>query len=126
MRESIVEIAGYSEDDPKVIGEREDFREYLKYTDALVSHRNTLKLKQKEVAREMGTSQSAVSELERSDSDPRISTLMRYARALGVPLKFRFPAVKGELSVALEPVQESVTLPADSGYRSIPGASFGG
>lgn len=45
-------------------------------------------LTQQDVAIRMGTTQSAVSDLERTAGDPHISTLQRYARAVGVELKF--------------------------------------
>lgn len=50
---------------------------------ALVTQRRSLGLSQTAVARAMGTTQSAVSELEGGASDPRLSTLQRYARAIG-------------------------------------------
>jgi transcriptional regulator with XRE-family HTH domain len=40
-------------------------------------------LSQTEIAARMGTSQSAVARLERGDVDARLSTLERYAAALG-------------------------------------------
>lgn len=54
---------------------------------ALVAQRKTLELSQGEVARRMGTTQSAVSDLERGAADPRWTTLQRYARAVGVRLQ---------------------------------------
>lgn len=93
MRRSIAAISGYSEDDPAIVGEHEDFSTYLDYTDALVRERHRIGLSQADVAGRMGTTQSAVSDLERSGADPRVSTLMRYARALGIPLRFRTPTV---------------------------------
>ena len=49
----------------------------------LVGRRQRLGLSQTEVAARMGTSQSAVARLERGDADVRLSTLNRYAAALG-------------------------------------------
>jgi transcriptional regulator with XRE-family HTH domain len=43
-------------------------------------------ISQAEVASAMGTTQSAVSDLERGATDPRLSTLQRYARAVGCVL----------------------------------------
>lgn len=51
--------------------------------DRLAEHRRRLGLSQTEVAARMGTSQSAVARLERGDADVRLSTLERYAGALG-------------------------------------------
>ncbi len=49
----------------------------------LVAHRHRLGLSQTEVAARMGTSQSAVARLEAGQGDVRLSTLERYAAALG-------------------------------------------
>lgn len=49
----------------------------------LASHRVALGLSQTEVAARMGTSQSAVARLESGTLDVRLSTLDRYAAALG-------------------------------------------
>lgn len=54
--------------------------------DRLAEHRRHLGLSQTEVAARMGTSQSAVARLERGDADVRLSTLERYADALGLRL----------------------------------------
>jgi transcriptional regulator with XRE-family HTH domain len=43
-------------------------------------------MSQKQVAQAMQTTQSAVSELEGGATDPRLSTLQRYARAVGAEL----------------------------------------
>lgn len=55
----------------------------------LVARRVELGLSQTEVAARMGTSQSAVARLESGDVDVRLSTLERYAAALGIRLEFR-------------------------------------
>jgi ribosome-binding protein aMBF1 (putative translation factor) len=65
-----------------------DEQDFLRLMDALAAQRAELGLSQREVAQRMGTSQSAVSELERLEADPRVSTLQRYARALGGRLRF--------------------------------------
>lgn len=44
-------------------------------------------LTQADVARAMGTTQSAVSELEAGAADPRLGTLQRYTRAVGAHLE---------------------------------------
>ncbi|WP_235593855.1 helix-turn-helix domain-containing protein [Rhodococcus ruber] len=52
--------------------------------DELAAARRRQGLSQTLVAARMGTSQSAVARLERGDLDPRLSTLERYAQAVGV------------------------------------------
>jgi predicted transcriptional regulator len=51
--------------------------------DALVRARQACALSQTEIAARMGTSQSAVARLESGELDARLSTLERYAAALG-------------------------------------------
>ena len=55
----------------------------------LVARRVELGLSQTEVAARMKTSQSAVARLESGEADIRLSTLERYAAALGVHLGWR-------------------------------------
>lgn len=58
-------------------------------TEELVARRVALGLSQTEVAARMGTSQSAVARLESGSADLRVSTLQRYAAALGGLLDLR-------------------------------------
>lgn len=51
--------------------------------DDLTSARHDQGLSQTEVAARMGTSQSVVARIEAADSDVRLSTLERYAAAVG-------------------------------------------
>jgi transcriptional regulator with XRE-family HTH domain len=55
----------------------------------LVAIRQDLGLSQTEVAARMRTSQSAVARLESGDADVRLSTLERYAAALGQQLDWK-------------------------------------
>lgn len=49
----------------------------------LARRRKWLYLSQSDVAEKMGTSQSAIARLEAGGTDVRVSTLVRYAEALG-------------------------------------------
>ena len=60
-------------------------RERLVHT--LRNLRLTANLTQADVAQRMGTTQSAVSDIEGADVDPHISTLQRYTRAVGAQLR---------------------------------------
>jgi transcriptional regulator with XRE-family HTH domain len=55
----------------------------------LVNVRLAKGLSQTEVAARMGTSQSAVARLESGDADVRLSTLERYAMAVGFELRWQ-------------------------------------
>jgi predicted transcriptional regulator len=61
----------------------------------MARRRRALGLSQTEVAARMGTSQSAVARLESGDADVRLSSLERYAAALGAELHFH---LKGNAS----------------------------
>jgi predicted transcriptional regulator len=55
----------------------------------LLSLRRQMGLSQAEVAARMGTSQSAVARFEAGDLDVRLSTVVRYATAVGGSLEWR-------------------------------------
>lgn len=59
-----------------------DAEELFRVLRLLREHRKSQHLKQSEVAKRMGTTQSAVSKIEGGANDPQINTLMRYARAI--------------------------------------------
>jgi ribosome-binding protein aMBF1 (putative translation factor) len=52
----------------------------------LVDARERIGLTQTELAKRMGTTQPAIARFEGGDSDPRLSTVERYARIVGVDL----------------------------------------
>lgn len=54
----------------------------------LVALRKEKQLRQVDVAASMGVGQPSVSELERGETNPRLDTLQRYARAIGVRIEF--------------------------------------
>jgi transcriptional regulator with XRE-family HTH domain len=55
----------------------------------MIARRKARKTSQATVAQRMETTQSAVSELETGGTDPRLSTMQRYARAIGCRLEVR-------------------------------------
>lgn len=83
----LLESLGIDPQDPEVVEAAEDFNEFADLMSALVARRRALGKTQTEVAREMGTKQSAISAIESSSANPSIQRLQRYARALGVQLK---------------------------------------
>ena len=56
---------------------------------SLAERRRSMGLSQTLVAARMGTSQSALARIEAGESDPRLSTIERYARAIGDELAHR-------------------------------------
>jgi transcriptional regulator with XRE-family HTH domain len=63
----------------------------------LVNQRQALGLSQTEVAARMGTSQSAVARLEAVAGDVRLSTLERYADAVGQTLRWSLEPAAGRV-----------------------------
>jgi len=63
----------------------------------LTGQRRSAGLSQTEVAARMGTSQSAVARLETGEADVRVSTLERYAAAIGSQLAWQAQAGQAEL-----------------------------
>ena len=70
-------------------GFREMTRRRKDLSVALVNRRLSVGLSQTEVAARMGTSQSAVARLEAGEADIRLSTLERYAAAVGMDLDWK-------------------------------------
>lgn len=81
--------AGRRTHDPVFPGFREVAARRRALVEELASRRVELGLSQTDVAARMGTSQSAVARLESGAADPRLSTLARYAAALGQVLDWR-------------------------------------
>ncbi|MBE6482999.1 MAG: XRE family transcriptional regulator [Actinomyces ruminicola] len=75
--------------------------------DSLVDRRRTLGLSQKTVAERMETTQSTISEFEHGATDPFLSTLQRYARA-----------VDAELAVTVKPAHRAPVIRLANARRS--------
>ena len=71
---------------PRFPGFREMAADRHRLVDELVAQRRARGLSQTEVAARMGTSQSAVARLEAATGDLRVSTLERYAAAVGTAI----------------------------------------
>ncbi|MBV9487138.1 MAG: helix-turn-helix domain-containing protein [Frankiaceae bacterium] len=67
----------------------EDAQALQRLIDSLVKCRKALHLSQTEVAERMGVRQPTVSGFETERSDPKLSTLQRYARAVEAHLRFK-------------------------------------
>lgn len=83
------EGAGGRRHEPRLPGFAEMARRRRAIAEDLVRRRVSLGLSQTEVAARMGTSQSAVARLEAGTGDVRLSTLERYAAAVGGVLDWR-------------------------------------
>ena len=75
---------------PEVRQEYERLKPRYEVISKLIRARHDLNLTQAQLAERMGTSQNAVSRLESGESNPRLDTLVRAARALGHDLTIDF------------------------------------
>lgn len=90
--DEIGDLLGVDESDEQDVLAGELVRADYAWVDQLVRTRKELGLSQAQVAQMMGRSQSVVSDIETMSSDPRLSTLRRYALAIGAAVKHRvFP-----------------------------------
>jgi transcriptional regulator with XRE-family HTH domain len=80
---------------PVLPGFREMAERRRALLDELVARRRAAGLSQDEVAARMGTSQPAVARLEAGQADARMSTLQRYAGAVGAQLRFSVSGGRG-------------------------------
>ena len=62
--------------------------------EALIAKREEMGLTQADLARKIGVSQQAISKFERMDADPRLSTIRRYALAVGLKISHEVTPVK--------------------------------
>lgn len=111
-RDDLDEFLDEELQNPEFAAALEDAEERSRLLLELSALRKRAALTQGYVADYMGTSQSAISELERAGTDPRLSTLQRYARAVGARVTFSVGAVVPTVS------QFSFTI-----HRDVEGAS---
>lgn len=84
MDEHLAGLLGLDPNDAQTSAAASDTDAVMMLVETLVRHRKACRITQKQVARAMETTQSAVSDFERLGGDPRLSTIMRYARAVGM------------------------------------------
>ncbi|MFE9907734.1 helix-turn-helix domain-containing protein [Streptomyces clavifer] len=119
MDEHLAGLLGLDLDDAQTSAAASDVDAVMMLVETLVKHRKACRITQKQVARAMETTQSAVSDLERLGGDPRLSTLMRYARAVGMAVAIR-PHVVGEPVLSTdswEPLAQSAESVPVAGRR---------
>jgi len=87
---------GLDTEDPWVRAAADDAQTHARIIETLTQVRTDRDMTQTAVARRMGTTQSRVSNFERIGGDPRLSTLLRYARAVDTKLRISAsPAPRG-------------------------------
>jgi DNA-binding XRE family transcriptional regulator len=83
----------------------------------LTAQRRSAGLSQTEVAARMGTSQSAVARLETGDADVRVSTLERYAAAIGSQVAWQVRPGRGEPGSSPPGSPQAAPLQAELGQE---------
>lgn len=83
MASNLLGLLGYDESDPEVKAARRDAADLANLIESLVLARKDRGLTQADVAARMETTQSTVSSFERIGGNPTISTIQKYARAVG-------------------------------------------
>src|SRR5258707_15358350 len=106
--------------DPILPGFKELAERRQSLTAELATRRVELGLSQTEVAARMGTSQSAVARLETGDADVRVSTLERYAAAIGSQLAWQARAQPGAAADPMGPGQAGLDAMGTSPMRTGP------
>lgn len=87
MTTGLFEMLGRDRETAGAAAGREDAADFARLIRCLVGVRRDRRLKQKQIASLMGTTQSTVSDFERLGGDPRFSTIQRYARAVGAKVR---------------------------------------
>ncbi|MGP4092957.1 helix-turn-helix domain-containing protein [Nonomuraea sp. KM90] len=112
MDRDIAALLGIDPDDPEVQRESAAVERDMRLIETLVAMRKRLGLTQADVAEKMGRSQPAVSDFERVGGDPRMSTIRRYAFAIGAEVchAVKVPgAVTGTTSTSAQMVIQGAT-----------------
>lgn len=96
--DALEELFGLDPNSPETL--RADFlvESDMRLLDQLIEIRKSRNLSQRDVGRIMGISQPSVAQFEAHDSNPRLSTLRRYAMAVGALVRHQVEADTGQLS----------------------------
>ncbi|MCF3137299.1 helix-turn-helix domain-containing protein [Streptomyces olivochromogenes] len=105
MDEYLADMLGIDLADARTQDALDDTERVMKLIETLVQHRKRRKISQTQVAEAMETTQSAVSDFERLGGDPRLSTVMRYARAVGLCVRVKTMVVEER--------------PSDAGWQAV-------
>jgi DNA-binding XRE family transcriptional regulator len=87
MRDELDDLLGIDTEDPTQRLALELVESDDQLMRKLVAWRRRRGLTQEEIGRRMGVTQPAVAAFERTDADPKLSTIRRYALAVGVLIK---------------------------------------
>ncbi|MER6581827.1 helix-turn-helix transcriptional regulator [Nonomuraea sp. NPDC001023] len=123
MDPHVAELLGIDLEDPEVQRENAAIDRDMRLIETLVMMRRQRGLTQAEVAERMGRSQPAVSDFERLGGDPHLSTIRRYALAIGAEVVHTVTAPGASSTTNSVTTQVRVCtfgLPRSSGTTSEP------
>lgn len=118
MATGLLALLGIDENDPKVAAGRNVATQLADTVEKLARARRTRGLTQTEVAEHMETTQSAVSNFERIGGDPKLSTILRYAHAIGARVHIGV-SFNGHSSVTTTPSTRVTARSADAGMPRV-------
>jgi len=116
---TLAEIAGIDPADPEVRLALELARGDRALLRGLVKERLRQQLSQHDVAERLGLTQPTVAAFERHDSDPKLSTIRRYAQVIGVMVSHEVERRWHTLAIAAPMVAKAspVITPTTGAYR---------
>lgn len=119
----IYELLGEDRNLPVHRNARELVEADAQLIDDLVALRRRNHLSQTDVARQMGISPSAVSRFESGERDPHLSTIRRYAIAVGASIRHEVTSLTATMALESLPLRphswRSVADAAQAGGRSV-------
>lgn len=115
MDQDVAELLGLDAADPETVALDEATARDMDLIERLVQVRRDQGLTQRDVAERMGRSQPNVSAFERIGGDPHLSTVRRYAAAVGACVRWRVVVDGGSTSIRFAPT--SVETDASDFYR---------
>jgi transcriptional regulator with XRE-family HTH domain len=119
----LAELLGIDDSDPDILRAAALVDEDHRLLRELAARRRSLGMSQEDMADLLGIKQPTVASFERYDSDPKLSTIRRYAHALGVMITHRIAAdgpahrAAGRGS-AVQPPAHTVRIEVDGAGRS--------
>ncbi|MGR6922284.1 helix-turn-helix domain-containing protein [[Actinomadura] parvosata] len=125
MDPHLAELLGIDLTDPDVQRENAAIDRDMRLIETLVAIRRQRGLTQAEVAERMGRSQPAVSDFERLGGDPHLSTIRRYALAVGAEVVHVVTATPDTSATASPAAQLSVRPVGFIGESGIAGSTSG-
>ncbi|MCK2218123.1 helix-turn-helix domain-containing protein [Actinomadura sp. ATCC 31491] len=124
MDPHVAALLGIDLDDPEVQRENAAIDRDMRLIETLVRIRKERGLTQADVAERMGRSQPAVSDFERLGGDPHLSTIRRYALAIGVEVVHAVSVSDAPSTTSSVPVQLRLKPAGFSGSRGATTGTF--